>query len=74
MYKVGEDQLPCVTFPNLLHIPIPQRQELVLRIYLEDAGECNYSCTPTKGQPSSTNVDDTCCKQIALTCNEVNTS
>lgn len=50
-----QGQLPCVTFPNLLHSPLPQRQALVLRIYLEVvAGECSYSCTLTKGQSSST--------------------
>ena len=53
-----QGQLPCVTFPNLLHSPLPQRQALVLRTYLEVvAGECSYSCIPTKGQSSSTRQD-----------------
>lgn len=38
-----QGQLPCVTFPNLLHSPLPQRQALVLRTYLEVvAGECSF--------------------------------
>lgn len=42
-----QGQLPCVTFPNLLHTPLPQRQALVLRIYLEVvAGKWSYSFAP----------------------------
>lgn len=51
-----QGQLPCVTFPNLLHTPLPQRQALVLRIYLEVvAGKWSYSFAPW--QSSSTRQD-----------------